>query len=248
MRQRFQIKLNYRLTFGSSFHCGTGLPNGLIDRSVCKDSNGYLYVPGSTIKGVLRESCEVIARLFNLSARQPHDEHVALKAHAGDVDIVESIFGSRFKESSLFFDNAYMIDKNFFDGQSRNNKKYLFMQVEHRTQTSISRRTGTVKEGALFSSEFGISGLSFNGSIHGILAGFLNELSEENLKSPYALFLLIAGIYFTEKIGANRSVGMGRCKLSIKELLVDGKSKKPEDYLNDVDSLLCYQDAKGEDK
>jgi CRISPR/Cas system CSM-associated protein Csm3 (group 7 of RAMP superfamily) len=224
-KQHFRVVLNYQLRFINAFHCGTGLSNGLIDRSVSKDKDGYLYVPGSTIKGVLRENCEIIARLFDIPARQPHDESDALKAYnKADIDIVESIFGSRFKESTLFFDNAYMINKEFFDSQTIN-QKYLFMQVENRTQTSISRKTGTAKEGALYSSEFGISGLSFSGSIYGTLEGFLNELSEEDLNSPYALFLLIAGINLTEKIGANRTNGMGRCKFLIENLLVDVMKK-----------------------
>jgi CRISPR/Cas system CSM-associated protein Csm3 (group 7 of RAMP superfamily) len=218
---------------------------------VSKDSNGYLYVPGSTIKGVLRESCELIAMLFNLSVKDPHDEKQALKAHMGDIDIVESIFGSRFKESSLFFDNAYMISENqkFFDGQSKDTKKkYLFMQVEHRTQTSISRRTGIAKEGALYSSEFGISGLSFSGSIHGVIEGFLTEDSEGNLNSPYALFLLVAGVNFAERIGANRSIGMGRCKFTIDELIINGESKMPDSYLKRVEDLEYYEIAKEEVK
>ena len=58
------INIAYQIQFETPFHLGTGLRRGLLDRSVCRDVNGYLYIPGSTLKGVLREKCEQIARVF----------------------------------------------------------------------------------------------------------------------------------------------------------------------------------------
>ena len=46
-----RIQLFYNLTFQTPFHCGTGLRSGLIDRAIVRDREGYLYVPGSSIKG-----------------------------------------------------------------------------------------------------------------------------------------------------------------------------------------------------
>jgi CRISPR/Cas system CMR subunit Cmr4 (Cas7 group RAMP superfamily) len=46
-----RIHITYTLTFTTPFHCGTGLRSGLIDRTVVRDKDGYLYVPGSTITG-----------------------------------------------------------------------------------------------------------------------------------------------------------------------------------------------------
>lgn len=240
-----KIDLAYRLTFDSPFHCGTGLPKGLIDRAVARDGEKYLYVPGSTIKGILREHCEVVARAHGLSVRDPHDENAAIKAFTHGPDIVERIFGSRRREGCLFFDNATMpLDqREFFDGPKKQ-KAHLFMQTETRAQTAISRRTRTVKQGALYTSEFGVSDLCFDGKIHGILMGVANELSD--LPGPYSLFLLIAGLRAAQRIGANRSVGIGRCRFSISELTVDDQPQNSDRYCEEMECLICYETAKKE--
>ena len=62
------INIDYQIEFETPFHFGTGLHRNLLDRSVCRDANDYLYIPGSTLKGVFRERCEQIARLVGLRA------------------------------------------------------------------------------------------------------------------------------------------------------------------------------------
>jgi len=246
MTQTDQIDLTYQLEFKSPFHCGTGLANGLIHRTVVRDREGYFYVPGSTIKGVLRESCEQIAQVCGLSVRDPHDEKKALKAFFEMPNIVERIFGSQYQESPLFFDNAIMTDetKSFFDASpgKAGKKKYIFMQKETRTQTCISRRTRTVKEGALYTSEFGVPSVSFVGKVYGTLEGIPNELSD--LPGTYPLFLLVSGIRITERIGANRSTGMGRCRFSIEKLMVNKETPDFRDYFKGIESLVCYEIAR----
>ena len=51
----------------------------------------------------------------------------------------------------------------------------------------------------IFYSKPGCGGAEYGYSLPAKIV-VLNELSEENLNSPYALFLLIAGIKLTEKI------------------------------------------------
>ena len=84
-----RLKIEYDLTFTTPFHCGTGIREGVIDRTVVRDDEGYLYVPGSTIKGVLRERCEQLARLYDQQeetdrhheARGPDDEAAGVGRH-----------------------------------------------------------------------------------------------------------------------------------------------------------------------
>ncbi len=237
MMQPDHICLTYLLKFQNPFHCGTGLTNGLIDRSVQKDKDGYLYVPGSTIKGVLRETCEYLARLFGIAVREPHDRISAMKTFFESPDIAERIFGSCYQESGIFFDNACMTWES---------KEYRFMQTENRTRTRLSRLTGTVISGALYSSEFGISELEFEGKIHGWLEGISNPFSDD-LPGSYPLYLLIAGLSMTSRIGANRSTGMGYCHFVIEELRVnDALQKEPRNYLEKIDDFLLYNDAREE--
>ena len=244
-RQVDHIRIAYQLQFDSSFHCGTGLTDGLVHRSVTKDRDSYLYIPGSTIKGVLRETCERIACVCGLTVRDPHDEKAARVAFNGDPDIVEYIFGSRYQEGSLFFDNACMTNewKDFFNSPQQQ-KKYLHLQAETRTQTSIWRQTGTAKEGALYTSEFGIPGLTFLGEIRGCLEGYPDEFS--GLPGSYSSLLLIAGLHGIECIGANRSSGAGRCQCSVRQFEVNGQGQNPRDYLDNIVDFEYYTLAREE--
>lgn len=250
MTERNVIALHYTLRFGSAFHCGSGLSNGLIDRSVVRNREQYLYIPGSTIKGVIRESCEQIARLYlstehKQAVRDPHNEWQAIEALHGQPDIVERLFGSRCYESSLFFDNAVL------ESESRQlvtdaAERYQHLQCNSRTQTRLSRRTRVVQEHALFTSEFGLSALRFDGAIHGVVEGIPNDLSD--LPGPFPLFLLIPGVLATTRLGANRSTGMGCCRFDITTLTVGGQSVKYEAYCDAeaLETLDCYRDAREE--
>lgn len=131
------ININYHIEFETPFHFGTGLRRNLLDRSVCRDADDYLYIPGSTLKGVFRERCEQIARLVGLRAVSPHDEQEAIAGFRDDIDIVDRIFGSRYKQSELYFDNVTMVeaDQKLFDsdrtssGTSTARQRYEHKQV-----------------------------------------------------------------------------------------------------------------------
>jgi CRISPR/Cas system CMR subunit Cmr4 (Cas7 group RAMP superfamily) len=115
-----RIRIEYTLAFVTPFHFGTGIREGLVDRTVVRDDGGYLYVPGSTIKGVLRERCEQLERLYEpeepgqeriARGRQfvhsPHNAQAALSGlGSGKPTMVTRIFGSQNVPGRLFFDDA----------------------------------------------------------------------------------------------------------------------------------------------
>lgn len=213
------ITIDYALTFDTPTHFGTGLRAGLIHRTVSRDASGYLYVPGSTLKGVLRERCEQLARLFKLREHEPHSDTSALAEFAPQADIVERIFGSRFRPASLYFDDARLSqeDQQLFDGADQP-KKYLEKQTFQRTQVSMSRLTGTASQGLLYTSEFGLSQLRFTGQIYGSLSG---RATWDQADSPtYALVLLVAGLLSIDRMGGSKSRGAGQCQCTIKEAAV----------------------------
>lgn len=248
--QRDFINIDYHITFETPFHFGTGLRRNLLDRSVSRDANGYLYIPGSTLKGVLRERCEQIARLAGLRAVSPHDGQKAIASFRNNIDIVDRIFGSRYKPSELYFDNATMIKghQDFFDSVQIS-QKYLHLQTEERTQTSISRVLGTVREQALFQSEFGIKTLCFEGQIYGYLEGF----HLDGNAGTYSLLLLVAGFCANNRIGANKSTGMGKYDCDIREFKVNDETMEVSDLLASLvedelilHQLILYQDVQDE--
>ena len=74
-----RVVVRYEITFEAPFHCGTGLPRRLVDRSVQRDATGYLFVPGSTIKGLVREACERDRKAIRVESASPHDEQAAIR-------------------------------------------------------------------------------------------------------------------------------------------------------------------------
>jgi len=51
------MDIKYKITFYSNWHCGSGLSAGAdVDLLVIKEKNGLPYVPGKTIKGLVREA------------------------------------------------------------------------------------------------------------------------------------------------------------------------------------------------
>lgn len=170
-----RIQISYTLEFLAPFHCGTGVRLGLIDRSVMRDGGQYLYVPGSTIKGVVREACEQLARFYEDSDEKmrdriasPHDAENALKDLGAKPTLVTRIFGSQIRPGRLCFNDAQQEkgDKPLY-GTDDEPMRYQDMQTELYTQVRLNRPTRTAVRGALYSSEFGVRNMTFKGRIVG---------------------------------------------------------------------------------
>ena len=59
--------INIKIEFFSPWHCGSGLSAGAdADSLVIKDINGLPFIPGKTIKGLIREAVEDYAALRGL--------------------------------------------------------------------------------------------------------------------------------------------------------------------------------------
>jgi CRISPR/Cas system CSM-associated protein Csm3 (group 7 of RAMP superfamily) len=234
------IKITYCLTCLAPSHFGTGLRAGLIHRTVSRDAEGYLYLPGSTLKGALRERCEQLARLFDLSEQEPHSDTSALAEFTPRANIVTRIFGSRFQPASLYFDDAslHADDKALFDGEWEP-RKYQKKQFFQRTQVGMSRLTGTASRGLLYTSEFGLSQLRFTGEIYGLLEGALADADQAN-GPTYALVLLVAGLLALDRLGGSKSRGAGQCECAITEVTLNGQPTTVETILAHMEHLEYY--------
>ena len=52
-------RIDYQIEFFSQWHCGSGLSAGAdIDLLVIKDKEGMPFIPGKTLKGLIREAVE----------------------------------------------------------------------------------------------------------------------------------------------------------------------------------------------
>lgn len=244
-REKNKVRIGYRLEMLSRFFCGTGYAYGLTDRTVQKDGEGYLVIPGSTLKGIIRENCEKVVQLAEGQAPDPHGEKSAMYAFTSP-GVIEDIFGSRFQEGTLYFDPARLGEdyKALFDGESEK-KRYLASQVQLMTQASLDRRTGTAKKQALFTSEFGPGGLVFQGEILGSLGGYSLGEVEPGRAGTDSLLLLLAGLYLVERVGGDGSRGAGKCLLEVESLTVDGEEADPPGYLDLLGDLGLYLVERG---
>jgi len=249
------IVIDYTLTFATLFHCGTGIREGLVDRTVVRNNQGHLYIPGSTFKGVLRERCEQLARAYVQGEQKqriasPHDAQIALLNLGRKPTMITRIFGSQNVPGSLFFDDAMQRGEDVLleIGQ------YQKLQVGVYTQVRIDRLTHTAVAGALYTSEFGTKDTEFKGTIQGWLScipvdrpsGTLELIPRTELAPTYSSLLLLAGLQVVERLGGNKSTGKGQCECRITRVAIQGENC-PESvwksWLGQLDVLTQYQEA-----
>lgn len=241
-----RIRIEYDLTFESLWHCGTGIREVLIDRTVMRDHEQYLYVPGSTFKGALREHCEHLARFFapdGQSIASPHDAEAALLTIGNNrPDMVTRIFGSQTSPGQLFFDDARQ-DKDSlaqYDSHGRSDRdrgKYKGMQVTPYTQVRMNRPTRTAVPGALYTSEFGRSEIVFKGIIQGWLTCYAIPTEHNGLTPTYSFLLLLAGLRLIERLGGNKSTGKGKCVCKIAKVDLNGTTCEETQWLAWLEQL-----------
>ena len=252
-----RIQINYVLRFATLFHMGTGIRDVLVDRTVVRDNSGYLYVPGATFKGVLRERCEQLSRLYADEKEQariesPHNAETAL-LWLGDAKptMTTRIFGSQTFPGHLFFDDARQgsDEKAIYAGEEGN---YKSLQVQAYTQVRIDRPTHTAVSGALYTSEFGNRDVNFHGKIQGALecmpvdSGFhpdFAHVKDQHDAPTYSLLLLLAGLQLVDRLGGNKSTGKGMCACEIGNISINDESiqtQQWEGWLAHLDALAYY--------
>jgi CRISPR/Cas system CMR subunit Cmr4 (Cas7 group RAMP superfamily) len=254
-----RIGIEYKLTFNTPFHCGTGIREVLVDRTVIRDSEGYLYVPGSTLKGVLRERCEQLALFYEQaepgrqSVHSPHNAKAALLGLGnGRPTMVTRIFGSQNMPGRLFFDDACQSNNDLlqYDSPERRGKGgYKSLQVGLSTQVRLHRPTRTAVPGALYTSEFGANDIIFYGTIQGWLTCMPIEPdisakpggAQQPASTPtYSLLLLLAGLRMVERLGGNKSTGKGYCECEITSVKLHEEETAWPSWLEQLDALANY--------
>ncbi|MFX0136049.1 MAG: RAMP superfamily CRISPR-associated protein [Candidatus Hodarchaeota archaeon] len=234
------ILIKYSVQFLTPFHFGTGLSSGTIDRIIRRDANGYLIVPATTIKGVLREKLEILIELFKKLGFFSESFTKIFKTEEQlnffrDTSLVDRIFGSPTKEGTLYFDDLKMSDASkelVSESLLRGEKVGDYLQTQQRTQIRIWRKLKTVSGGALFKSEYGNPQLFFDGEIKGQLDGVKIQLSSiQNM--TYELLLLILTLKMADKFGGNKSTGMGKVLIEIEQVMLNEKELKLNQILSE---------------
>lgn len=181
-------KINYKITFLSDWHIGSGLGAGAeTDAEILKNTDGLPYIPGKTIKGLLKEACNDIADI---------DEGKISR------DIIKQIFGKYVEKSfksdsgSAFFGNAIIKCEESKEIIQNGLQNFLFKNV---SSTAIDEKTGIASAKSLRTMEVCMP-ISLEGNIE------IDEKHEEAVK---------VALKWVRHIGVNRNRGLGRCSIAI---------------------------------
>jgi CRISPR/Cas system CSM-associated protein Csm3 (group 7 of RAMP superfamily) len=183
------VTITYNIQFYAEWHCGSGLSKGAdVDALVIRNALDLPYIPGKTLKGLLREAAETLAVL----------------GHA-DPSHVEELFGTRTESGATtlqpgcaVFSNAELstMFQQAIDQQGPTAVSHLFRQ---HASTAIDK-DGQAKDHSLRRIETVIPMTLYATVAH----------------IPEALVpLLEQCLQFTKRIGVHRNRGLGRCDLAL---------------------------------
>ena len=201
------MRSKYTITFLSDWQISSGLGDGfLADSQLCRDAAGFLYIPGRAVKGALREGAH------RLGMARP------------DLALCETIFfGSRskgegFNKSGVLTVSSAYLPKDLLvalEGiSSAERAQFLRDLTVLRAQTALEN--GTVKNASLRTTECGIAGTSFEGTVE--FSAYLFEASgyacpAEDWLTQYMHAVCAA----TKSMGSGRSRGLGTCRITLEQ-------------------------------
>lgn len=181
--------IKYTIEFFSDWHCGSGLAAGAdVDALVVKDKNSLPYVPGKTIKGLVREAVENIVTL------RGEDKEEIINSAFGYFDDKDSS-----NKGEMFFTNAELEDNEANTIVANKLQQYLSRTI---ASTAI-KENGIAKDHSLRKIEV---------IVPCTLQGTIKNVPSE-LKSD-----IIDGLKYIKRLGVNRNRGLGRCQIKGEEV------------------------------
>ncbi len=164
------------------------------DKSTVKTSDGKLYIPASTLKGIWRHACEAIARGEGKHVcNSPRAETMCRIDHC----VICQIFGAPDQESRIFIDDLVMTTD------------LVVESTEIRNGVTINRRRRVAEDQRLYFIETSLAnaGIEFSGNVT-IDGGITND----------QLKLLRAGLNYIHAVGTGKSRGLGWLNIEREEL------------------------------
>lgn len=178
--------ITYTIRFFSRWHCGSGLSAGAdVDNLVIKDKNGMPFIPGKTVKGLVREAAE---------------NYLCLSHDTGHAEILTAAFGSEAGSSAtgttgcMHFGNAVLEQKEYTAIVAAKAQEYLYDKL---TTTAIGA-DGTAKDFSLRSME-----VTVPCTLHGQITDVPEELAAV-IENSFGL---------VKRVGQKRNRGLGRCDM-----------------------------------
>lgn len=186
--------LIYQIEFFDYWHAGTGLVSGAnSDALVQKDPNDRPFIPGKTLKGLLREAAETLKALGH---DEITDEFIRDVFGERNLDDKEAKGDNRIeKEAKSFFGNATLSAR--LQGEiTKSNAKFLYRQI---ASTAIESN-GQAKDYSLRNVEV---------TVPMVLYAPINRFNKEYKEA------MTACLNWIKRMGLNRNRGLGRCQFKI---------------------------------
>ncbi len=183
------MEIHYQIQFHTDWHCGSGLAAGAdLDALVVKDKDGLPFIPGKTIKGLVREAVE---DMRSIQGKDSDDDFANgfgyFKKEKEDA-----------KKGSMFFTNAELPEEERNAIVANNAARFLFRSVSN---TAIDEN-GIAKEHSLRKMQVVVP-CTLEGKILHIPEGLKSEIKD--------------ALKYIKRLGQNRNRGLGRCTFIIKE-------------------------------
>jgi len=213
------VLFDFRLTCQTGLHIGAGKNVDFAgsDLPVVRDASGRPFIPGSSLRGVLRAGIESFC--FSLGLMKVH-RNTPEEALAGvpedlaegwkDLDIVKRLFGSVGDEKKDAARASEQIEKTISYGSRLQISDALCEDAalfEVRDGVGISRETRTAAQAVKFDVEVVPAGTRFHGRIR-----FKNPADYEVGLLAQALWMLGEGLLL---LGGKSSRGLGWVRLEI---------------------------------
>lgn len=257
MTQHHDIALSYRLYLEGSLHVssGTGI-TGLLDNAIYRTASNEISIPGSSIKGKLRHHVEQLVRICKIpfcghSRQKSFCKPKTQEDEKNSTCIICRLFGSPWQEAGLFYSDAQLsteLQKFISQNEEINSQNSTFLpnsdfQTSIRSRIRLDRKFGQCEQGALFSFEEADRNLFFNGTI----TGSLLSKTIETGSMPLEVLALLMAIKLCTSIGGKQTIGLGRCKIQLTGLTLDGENKTDKELKNisnEFENLFFYNDEK----
>ena len=195
-----------RLTFDSDWHVGSGagIP-GSVDRQVLRDEEGFPYVPGKTLTGILRDTAEWIADVRDTSEEGNKWKNVLIGLFGEQPESHGGTQGGFASGAAVGIGSATLSRdlRNYIQGlRNASGPDLRAALFTVRPGVKIDRATGRALEDHLFSTER-VRGCTLYAPIK-YLRGPLSEDEEK---------LLGDAVRAVRRLGGKRRRGGGRCRL-----------------------------------
>lgn len=210
--------ITYKITFFSEWHCGSGLTSGSdLDSLVIKDKDKFPFIPGKTLKGLLKEAAEEIIKLqgkepvnepfitdffgfFDDEKQGKSEVHTKGKAFFTDATISPELKSKVTKELTEFF---YRDMASTSIGDNGIAKEHLLRKMETTIPTPMApMEFRKNKEHSLRKMETTIP-CELLANIYGVDKKYYEDLTK--------------CLQWIKRLGQNRNRGLGRCKFEIIE-------------------------------